>query len=94
MPSDAATELTCIFSDFPDCSAMKTITFNVNSCLETGGYVARWDDPSGGGITTQGDSITELEAMVRDAVTGYFMEQTPLPRVRLHFVDDPEFAVA
>ncbi len=70
------------------------ITFNIVPCLETGGFVARWDDPSGGGITTQGDTITELEAMVRDAVLGYFEDPLKTPRVRLHFVEDPEVAVA
>jgi hypothetical protein len=29
------------------------ITFLVESCAETGGFVARWDDPAGGGLTTQ-----------------------------------------
>ena len=32
-------------------------------CPDTGGYVARWDDPAGGGITTQGDSFAELDAV-------------------------------
>lgn len=42
---------------------------------ETGGFVARWDDPLSGGITTQGDSLAELQEMVRDAVAGYFAER-------------------
>ena len=69
---------------------MKEITFTVEPCAETGGYVARWDDlPGRGGITTQGDSFGELEAMITDAVDGYFdLEQRPL-RVRLHFAQDP-----
>jgi predicted RNase H-like HicB family nuclease len=54
------------------------ITFQVESCPETGGYVARWDDPRGGGITTQGDTLSELLGMVDDAVGGYFeAEQAP-----------------
>ncbi len=36
------------------------------------GFAARWDDPSGGGITTQGENLAELQEMVRDAVDGYF----------------------
>lgn len=70
------------------------ITFNITPCPETGGFIARWDDAAGGGITTQGDTIAELEAMIRDAVIGYFFEQATTPRVRLHFVEDPELAVA
>jgi len=46
------------------------IRFEVSCGDETGGFVARWDDPSGGGICTQGESIADLEAMVRDAVEG------------------------
>jgi predicted RNase H-like HicB family nuclease len=51
---------------------MNEITFRVEPCRETGGFVARWDAPGGGGITTQGDSLTELHAMISDAVGGYF----------------------
>ena len=69
------------------------ITFHVDACPETGGFVARWDDPKGGGITTQGDTLAELNDMVADAVKGYF-EPGEYPRqVRLHFVNDPVLAV-
>ncbi len=51
---------------------MLTLRFEVQMCEDTGGYVARWDDPEGGGITTQGDTFAKLDAMVRDAVEGYF----------------------
>lgn len=74
--------------------AMNALTFKVECCPETGGYVARWDDPAGGGITTQGDSFAELDAMIRDAVTGYFFDRAGPRRVRLHFMEDPELAVA
>ena len=72
------------------CSRMRDITFTVTPCDETGGFVARWDDASGrGGITTQGDSFAELDAMVADAVNGYFEPPTRPLRVSLHFVKDP-----
>ena len=73
---------------------MQTLRFEVTSCPDTGGYVARWDDPTGGGITTQGDSFAELDAMVRDAVAGYFADRAMPTEIRLHFVDDPVLAVA
>jgi len=74
---------------------MKEITFTVEPCRETGGFVARWDDaPGKGGITTQGDSFAELDAMVADAVSGYFAHSDRPQRVRLHFVEDPVVAVA
>lgn len=70
------------------------IRFDVSSCGDTGGFVARWDDPAGGGICTQGDSIGDLESMVRDAVAGYFAEGEKPRRIQLHFVDDPLLVVA
>ncbi len=73
---------------------MQTLTFDVTMCPETGGYIARWNDPNGGGITTQGDSFGELDAMVRDAVEGYFADRERPATVRLHFVEDPVLAVA
>lgn len=73
---------------------MNIMEFQVTPCSETGGYTARWDDPGGGGITTQGDSFGELEAMVRDAVSGYFFDRPAPARIRLHFVEDPELALS
>jgi len=68
---------------------MREIVFTVTSCSDTGGYVARWDDaPGRGGITTQGDTLQELQDMVREAVDAYF--EGPRPKsVRLHFAEDP-----
>jgi len=74
--------------------AVNEITFIIGPCPETGGFVARWDAPEGGGIATQGDSFAELDAMIADAVIGYF-ESGEKPRtVRLHFTEDPVLAVA
>jgi len=70
------------------------VTFRVESCKETGGFVARWDDPRGGGITTQGDTLAELQDMVADAVNGYFEPGQAPAKVRLHFAEDPVIAVA
>jgi hypothetical protein len=70
------------------------IVFDVEPCMTTVGYVARWDAPGGGGITTQGYSFGELDIMIADAVSGYF-EPAQLPRsVRLHFSQDPILAVS
>ncbi len=70
------------------------VTIEVTPCEETGGYVARWNDPAGGGICTQGDSFAELDEMVRDAVSGYFADRPKPERIRLHFVRDPELIPA
>ena len=75
--------------------SVSEIIFKVTPCSETGGYVARWDAPrGGGGITTQGDSFAELDTMIADAVEGYFEPQDRPKRVRLHFSEDPILAVA
>jgi predicted RNase H-like HicB family nuclease len=60
------------------------IIFQVEPCTETGGYVARWNAPHGGGITTQGDSFAELDAMIADTVGGYFEPEQRPRSVRLH----------
>ena len=73
---------------------MHTLRFDVTICPDTAGYIARWDDPAGGGITTQGDTLAELDAMVRDAVEGYFADGDKPAVLRLHFVDDPVLALA
>ncbi|MEI6343382.1 MAG: 2-oxoisovalerate dehydrogenase [Verrucomicrobiota bacterium] len=70
------------------------IRFEVAACEETGGYVARWDDPEGGGITTQGDTFAELDSMVRDAVQGYFADRRMPREVQLHFNEDPLLALS
>jgi len=36
------------------------LVLTVTPCAETGGFVSRWDDPAGGGICTQGDTLAEL----------------------------------
>ena len=47
---------------------MLEIIFQVEPCVETGGYVARWDAGAGaGGITTQGETLAELQGMIADA---------------------------
>lgn len=48
----------------------------------------------GGGITTQGETLAELQTMINDAVLSYFGPGTAPARVRLHFTQDPVLAVA
>ena len=69
---------------------MQEITFQIEPCAETGGYVARWNDAPGmGGISTQGETLDELQAMIADAVEAFFEPDQRPARVRLHFVEDP-----
>ncbi|MEK0446850.1 MAG: hypothetical protein RLZZ399_2171 [Verrucomicrobiota bacterium] len=69
---------------------MKEIIFEVREDEVDGGYTAA---ALGYGIHTQGDTLEELRAMVRDAVDCYFEETEESPRViRLHFVRDEVLA--
>lgn len=70
---------------------MQTLEFSVTA--EDGGYVARWDDPAGGGITTEGDSLPELVEMVKDAVAGYYDPPARPVMVELNFAEKPAFLV-
>jgi predicted RNase H-like HicB family nuclease len=61
------------------------IIFEVTEA-EEGGYCA---SALGWGITTQGETLDELRAMVRDAVNCYFEDPAQAPGIiRLHFVRD------
>ena len=52
---------------------MKEITLTVERDGESGWLVASWDAPdNGGGITTQGKDLSELQANVREAVCCHF----------------------
>ena len=70
------------------------LVLTIRPCPSTGGFVARWDDPAGGGICTQGDTLAELQTMLTDAVRGYFDGAALPSAVRLHFAQDPVLAVA
>lgn len=67
---------------------MREITFNVSPCEESGVLVASWDAPEGGGITTQGESMEQLRANVREAVACHFEAGEAPARIRLHFAGD------
>lgn len=60
------------------------VLFNVEEADE-GGYVAT---AARHGIVTEGDSIEELQARVRDAVNCHFEEAARPKLIRLHFVKD------
>jgi predicted RNase H-like HicB family nuclease len=69
---------------------MSEIIFDVREDEADGGYVA---SALGYGIHTQGETLDELRAMVKDAVDCYFDETMQRPSViRLHFVRDEVLA--
>ena len=69
---------------------MDEITVLVERCEESGWLVATWEAPEGGGgITTQGKDLRELQEQIRDAVHCHFDPGGVPRRIRLHFVNDP-----
>ncbi len=65
---------------------MSEIIFEVREDESDGGYNA---SALGYGIHTQGDTLEELRAMVKEAVDCYFDETMDAPKmIRLHFVRD------
>ena len=69
---------------------MLKIAFTIAPCPVTGGYVARWDEPAGGGIITHGASFGELDLTRRDAVDCYFHGAARPERIQLPFIEDTE----
>ena len=72
---------------------MDDIVFTVTT-NEDGTLTASWDDPCGGGITTQGTDVSHLQEMISDAVHCHFDDDAIPNRARLHFVSDPTLAFA
>ncbi len=74
---------------------MKEITLTVERDEVSGWLVASWDAPDGaGGITTQGNDLSELQTNVREAVRCHFGKAKAPATIRLHFVSDPVVASA
>lgn len=66
------------------------ITLQIQREDESGWLVASWDAPDGaGGITTQGQDLSDLQQQVTEAVAAYFDPGAAPRRIRLHFVSDP-----
>lgn len=66
---------------------MDEIVFQIEA--SDGVMVASWDAPEGGGITTQGKDLRDLQEQVTEAVRCHFDEEEIPHRIRLHFVADP-----
>jgi len=70
--------------------AMTEIIFEVREDEADGGYTA---SALGVGVHSQGDTLAELRANVKEAVDCYFDETMEAPKViRLHFVRDEVLA--
>jgi len=69
--------------------AMDEIIFQVAPSEDSSLLVASWDDPQGGGITTQGRDLHELQEQISDAVQCHFDSVAMPKRIRFHFTADP-----
>ncbi len=63
------------------------LLFSVEPDLESGLFVATWDDPAGGGITTQGRNLADLTAAIKEAVECHFGNDVAPRTASLHFTD-------
>jgi len=62
---------------------MDEITLQISRDEDSGWLVASWDAPGGGGISTQGEDLRDLQQQVTDAVEAFFDEGAVPSRVRL-----------
>ncbi len=63
---------------------MDEIVFQIERDDDSGILVAAWDAPDGGGITTQGRDLKELQEQVKDAVRCHFDDGALPARIRFH----------
>ena len=61
---------------------------------EDGSFSACWDDPLGGGISTQGRNIEDVQVMIKDAIFCHFDEEKMPVLAKLHFAEDPTLSLA
>ena len=69
--------------------SMKVLAFNIERDDDAGVLVASWDDPEGGGITTQADNLTDLAEAIKESVRCHFAGRAAPREVTLHFESDP-----
>jgi hypothetical protein len=68
---------------------MDPLAFKIERDVEAGVLVASWDDPEGGGITTQAENLTELAEAIKESVRCHFAGRSAPREVSLHFESDP-----
>jgi hypothetical protein len=63
---------------------MDPLAFKIERDVEAGVLVASWDDPEGGGITTQAENLTELAEAIKESVRCHFAGRSAPREVSLH----------
>ena len=70
------------------------LAFHIERDEETGVFVASWDDPDGGGITTQAETLAQLAEAIKESVRCHFAGRLAPREVTLHFERDPVLQMA
>ena len=73
---------------------MDPFAFKIEPDVEAGVLAASWDDPEGGGITTQARNLTELAEAIKESVRCHFSGRSAPREVTLHFESDPVLQLA
>ena len=73
---------------------MSRVQFEIEQDEGADMFVASWDDPAGGGITTQARSLPELYDAIQESVRAHFAERSAPREVTLHFKNDPILQLA
>ncbi len=66
------------------------LEFTVERGTKPGVLIASWDDPKGGGITTQARGLGELVKAIQKAVRCHFTGRSSPKRAALRFIETPE----
>ena len=68
---------------------MSPMEFKIEQDGKSNVFMASWDDPDGGGITTQAETLPELYSAIQEAVHCHFAAPPAPCEVALHFENDP-----
>ncbi len=73
---------------------MSRVQFEIEQDEDADMFVASWDDPAGGGITTQAKNLPELYNAIQESVRSHFGDRPGPREVTLHFKNDPILQLA
>jgi len=73
---------------------MDPLAFKIERDVKGGVLVASWDDPEGGGITTQPRIYRRSLMRIKEAVRCHFAGRSAPREVTLHFESDPGLQLA
>ena len=77
-------------------AAVPPVIFSVGTDTDSGWLVASWDDPAGGGVTTQAPDLEHLIAALKEAMACHFDPPDPCLSAgfKLRFAAEPVLAAS